>query len=73
MLQLGGNYVSILLIFCLNITPTSSVNQHHHTETHRHTYTQTADNLISCVFMDEGVESEVQWPAGSQRPKYRER
>lgn len=57
----------------LKITHTSSLKQQRHTETHTHMCTQTGDNLISRVFMDEGVESEVQWPAGSQRLKYRER
>ena len=60
--------------FCLlKIPPPTSINQHHHTETHNRTCTQTEDNLISRAFMDEGVESEVQWPAGSQRQKYREK
>lgn len=62
-----------LFFFGLKITPTSSQNQQHHTERHTHTCTQTEHNPISCVFMDEGVESEVQWPAGSQRPKNTEK
>lgn len=45
--------------------------QHRPTETHNHTYTPTEDNVIARVLMDDGVDSGVQWPAGSQRPKDR--